>query len=337
MRFIATKKSVFFFGVLKQGRPCAWRGRKRPKEWKTPGPRKGQRCKVRTRFAAALAKAVLSTRGPVALDFDKWASTMQCEPETLRKATMVYRTRAWCFQSKHFFIVLRPSKTIGSHGKGCGRPLQMAISRHRQNTLSAGLRWHWRQFRAMDWHRYTLWLKKLAFSLIYRGKKKSDGKHKGFSPATSRVSAASALDPPALNRRAWGRYGRIAGEINAACAALPGVPPMNIKSWVVHRLQEQHGRTAIVEKFKHALSVLEKRTCPIENKVGWLCGVAAWHLNSDGLVPTQRRRAGWSSLRTEGPTGPTFKEDVRPQSSAVFIDREGRTWMHVSGNYWKPI
>lgn len=331
---------------MKNGRPCPWKGQPRPNHWKRPGPKKDALATIRTRFAGEITRACIRTRGPVRIDCRRFSGSLGVPAETLRKATMVMRQKAWCFQAKHFLLYLTPSRTAAR--RGVGKPQLWAVSRHRTNYMHRNARWHWRRRSQGEWNRYIGWIKKLAWAMIYRGRKKSDGKPKGFATATSRSSAASALDPPTANRAAWRRYGRIAGKINRKFSAFPGAPSANIKSWSVNRLREQHRYDHILLTLQHAIDLQLKFNRP--HAIAWILAVACRHLNSDGMLPTQRRRLPWRPTDTAGAIAPAFKnmkkiEEQKPELVSfrkadlpeppvwTLVDEIGRTWYQYNGEF----
>lgn len=280
-----------------------------PKKRK-PGPKKNHR-RLSTRLACILAGIAKNNPGKmIPTPLDRLAVTLDCSRETLRKLTMRLRLKAWFFQAYGAVIHITHEKSPECPK---GRWMLWVVHRHSIHRIKAEpgawrrLRWHLRKGDHSSWKAYLVKIRQWAMAIIF--KKRRDGKHKAFCQGIG-TRAGGARAPNTDNRPALRRFGGRALALGELLSALPGAPVIKITGWVLNRLSEQHSELAIRQAFIHACNLLRKRRIiHIDNVAAWVCGVAGYHLEADGLVPSQRR---FNRLREKagrhGAVAPTYNE-----------------------------
>jgi hypothetical protein len=309
-----------------------------------PGPKK-DRPRLSTRLACLLARIGKCAPGRIVrIPLGELAETLECKRETLRKLTMRLRERAWFFQGYHTVVFLTHETTPAAPR---GFWVLHTVNRHSLHRIWAApgkwrrLRWHQRKGDVAAWDWFLQRIKKWALAMIFRKINRSQSKHKGFSPGIW-ARAAGARAPGPVNRAAYRRYGKLAAYLDEKFASVPAAPSVKIIGWCVNRLEEQHGKEAILQSLKHAASLLKKRRqTPLDNPASWICGVAKRHLDRDGFVPSQRRRAREGSgltpaaQKVEGRREPL---EVEGAIREITIDGKTERWQHRKGaNIWEKL
>lgn len=264
------------------------------------GPKTGQ-SRASTRLGALLCKIALLSRGKaLALPLDRLAADLGYNREYLVKVTRRLRQSPWFIQKRHCVIFITHDKDAECPR---GRWILRLVYRHALGSIHAApgswrrLRWHCRKGGVSDWHQYTAWLHQLFRAILF--KKRRHGEYKGFSHRIS-GGAASARPPPADKKAAWRRFGKLASLLAGKYSALPGAPTIKINGWMQNQLAQQHSSARILDCLAHAVKVWKRRTIiQIDNSAAWICGVAAYHLEADGLIPEQRKRQ-WMQEKARG-------------------------------------
>lgn len=272
----------------------------------------------------------------------KLAETLECAPQTLRKATMDIRKDHRSLTDSGIVIVATHEKS-----EDCprGRWQLWVIGRYHTDKIYAlpgagrRLRWHQRKGSHQDWQHHG---EKLARWGIASIKKRSDGKHKGVPMEDSAPPAGGAAEKT-KDLPAWRRFRGSAAFLEQRFRCATGKSEADIFGWMLNRLKEEHSEDAILESVIHAYNLLPKRRqTSLKNEDSWMQHVASTRLQADGLLPRQRRML---RLKKAAPDGAAFKvvkiqaaPQTRPASArANVIDQQGKEWKHLGGTHWEPI
>lgn len=266
--------------------------------------------------ASLIATIARKNRGTaVPLDLDSLAKSLGCARDSLRKVTMKLRTRPWFFQGYHTFLFIRYVDRGKNHV-----PQLHAIERHSGHMVHGRIRWHLRRKSVEDWEEYLHGLKNLSFAMIFKVRG-ADGTYKGCSPNGIRKNTETTA-----NRRPYRGFEKIASELNASFAIESPAYSINLRGWASMRFAEGHPFSRVIASLRHARARFEDRAhLGYQNAAGWICGVAAIHLDLDGLTPFIRWRERGRLRKRHGACAPTFKEkNLRPRQ-LVEWDRKRET------------
>jgi hypothetical protein len=229
----------------------------------------------------------------IPLDFKALARSLDCSPRTVNDQVRRFgKVCPWAAQAKHFEVFLHPPT------RGKPFPRYYVISRHASDRIGKGARPCLRWKAPPQWREHQRHMRKLAWGIVLRGKKKAECKHKtlsGNQPSVGGNKTGLARPPPrAFNRPRW-------RSLRKLCFALAfafrengprvEIPKGYLARFAFYQFQEGHSFEQILKWLLHADSLVKLTGdySPRRPSV-WVCSVAARHLDRDGLAPVQRRR-----------------------------------------------
>lgn len=285
-----------------------------------------------TRLACLYAKMI--RRQPlraIPLNCRALARDLGCSYQTVvRRTGELASAPAWFFQGYGCVIFERhrPHQV-----KPCAHPQFWLVSRfavHRIGGRAGKVRARLRQKTPALWIAHLVRIKNLALGMIFKRRERANDKHHG-SPDGNLAGPQKARPPPTANRAGLRRILIEAATLQAWYDALPAAPSIHLYGWLRNRLHEWHAPSEIMRCLRHAVTVLPAGRFRPDNAAAWVSGVAARHLDRDGLAPIQRRHALWACNRRKGRAIKVEKPEE------IFIDNDGISWKHVGGTNWEKL
>jgi hypothetical protein len=289
---------------------------------KTPAnTRNGRYVRISTRTAAILSVMGVKARlKAIPLDFKRLARAIGCSPRSVNDQVRRFgKVCPWAVQARNFEVFCRPP------GPGSPWPRYFVISRHASHRIGKGARPCLRAKDPRAWREHRAHMRRLAFGIFLRGKKSAECKHKTL-PLGEPSSEALARPPPGkTNRAAWRRVRKTAYAVVSSHlfnGPRVKIPRHRLAGFVANRLIEEHSFEQILAALRHADGLaLLSGPYRAKDAPAWVCGVAARHLDRDGLAPQQRRRLRAAKFRKAA-----FKEadDEKPEVTPESIEIAAR-------------